>query len=371
MTEDRKSLLFCMTPGVGLADWSRTGTLCSELAPYQHLRKNGWKVAILSFKETHGSPPEADKLRIVTAPHHFLMPLVWLTCAKSFSCASVIKTNQSWRSWWYVIAAKIHRKPIVIRCGWLAGACIERMFGKTWKVVLYQLRERWAMHHSTAVMVPTERDKSWLMRRYKLPEGKIIVRPNTVSRERFVNIEWSSSGQRRVIFVGRLSPEKNIPLLMQACELADVEVLTIVGDGPQKSQLMAEAADMRTQVHFAGQVDNVLIPNLLAQHSVFSLASSSEGNPKALLEAMASGVPCACVDAPGINDLIKHGETGLLSQPQPEQLSKIIRLAINNRELSSRLSAQARRYVFQNFSAELIWPHDANFLATLCAEALQ
>lgn len=120
--------------------------------------------------------------------------------------------------------------------------------------------------------------------------------------------------------VGRLAPEKNYAFLMRAAEplLAAGAHLLFVGDGLERNRLEAQAAasPSRANIHFAGAQAEV--GPYLAAMNTFSLSSTFEGLPLALLEAMASGRTIVASAIGGIPLVVEDGITGLLVPPGDE-----------------------------------------------------
>ena len=121
-----------------------------------------------------------------------------------------------------------------------------------------------------------------------------------------------------LLFVGRLVPVKGIKYLLEAvCSLAEggLDVsLRVVGDGPQRDALerLTARLGIEQRVTFCGHV--AFGPELLEYYrrsDVFVLPSLSEGVPKTLTEAMASGLPVVATDVGGVSDVVADG-TGLL-----------------------------------------------------------
>ena len=114
--------------------------------------------------------------------------------------------------------------------------------------------------------------------------------------------------------VGRLSPEKNQALLVDAMTplLGAQRQLVIVGDGPEREPLSLRiAATWRAEfVRMTGARSDV--ENVLAAFDAFALTSSSEGLPLVLLEAMAMRLPVVSTAVGGIPDLVEPGVTGFL-----------------------------------------------------------
>ncbi len=78
---------------------------------------------------------------------------------------------------------------------------------------------------------------------------------------------------------------------------------------------------------------------------IFVLPSLVEGHPKALIEAMACGIPAIANNIKGINTLIKPEENGLLFPHTPASLKKQLQRLLTNKSLYTKLSLSSREYV--------------------------
>jgi glycosyltransferase involved in cell wall biosynthesis len=117
-----------------------------------------------------------------------------------------------------------------------------------------------------------------------------------------------------VVGVGNLKPQKNAEDFLAVAEEALRRVpeasFVFVGDGPLRARLEARALakGLSAKVRFVGWRRDV--PELLAAADVFLLTSLWEGLPRALVEAMRTGLPCACYAVDGVNDLLVDGVNG-------------------------------------------------------------
>ena len=114
----------------------------------------------------------------------------------------------------------------------------------------------------------------------------------------------------RLVFIGRLSKEKNVNLLLDAFERLIKETklnleLIILGDG--KNEFIR---NIKNVIYF-GKVNYNMIKLILINSDYLILPSSVEGLPFTVLEAMSLGIPCICSNINGINELINH-ENGFL-----------------------------------------------------------
>jgi len=120
-------------------------------------------------------------------------------------------------------------------------------------------------------------------------------------------------------FIGRAAREKNLDNLIRAFAMVAEELpaarLIIVGGGPAFDSLRALAAAQpcAARIILTGLIPYEQIRGYHAAADVFVTASITEVQPLSLSEAMAARTPVAGIDAGGINDMVKHGETGLLS----------------------------------------------------------
>ncbi|MFJ8867180.1 glycosyltransferase [Streptomyces sp. NPDC102473] len=124
--------------------------------------------------------------------------------------------------------------------------------------------------------------------------------------------------EKSVASIGRLTDQKGIDMLLDAWALVAPERpdwrLDVYGTGEDEADLKARCTGLGldSSVGWRGRTDDV--PGALAASSVFVQSSRGEGFPLALLEAMASGVPCAAFDcAPGVREIVRDGEDGLLA----------------------------------------------------------
>jgi glycosyltransferase involved in cell wall biosynthesis len=155
--------------------------------------------------------------------------------------------------------------------------------------------------------------------------------------------------------VGRLAPEKNQALLLEALapHLSSQIQVALIGDGPEAASLRAQAARLAGGrfVHFAGARPDV--PRWLAALDCFALSSRSEGLPLVIPEAMASALPVVSTRVGGIGDVVAEGETGFLvaSGDAPALGDRLARLA-TERKLAASFGAHGRALALARYSAE-------------------
>ncbi len=176
--------------------------------------------------------------------------------------------------------------------------------------------------------------------------------------------------------VGRLQVAKGLDVLLNS--FASVRQrhpnsrLLLIGDGPVRSQLEGQAAQLQIDdaVTFLGDRDDV--PELLHTMDIFVLASRWEGFGIVLAEAMAAGVAVVATAVGGIPEVVKDGESGLLVPPDnvPALASAICRLMDDN-DLRTRLAGAGALRVRSKFSLErAVAEYDSLYRGYLAAKGL-
>jgi glycosyltransferase involved in cell wall biosynthesis len=141
----------------------------------------------------------------------------------------------------------------------------------------------------------------------------------TVEQRRTVRSDWGAGdGDVVVGTVGRLVAEKGYPELFEAVRgLGDqVRLVVIGGTDDDKADALDPALVERAAANglvFLGHRDDVA--DLLGAFDVFVLASHREGQPRAAMEAAATGLPIVATDIRGCRQVVDHGVTGLLVPP--------------------------------------------------------
>lgn len=112
-------------------------------------------------------------------------------------------------------------------------------------------------------------------------------------------------------FVGRLSPEKNIPIIFECAKRLPEISFVIVGNGPQEKALRQVSANLKN-VFFVGKQSNV--EEYYASFDALILPSVMEGLPLVILEAMTTGTPIIASKVGAIPEVVKEGTNGFLAQ---------------------------------------------------------
>jgi glycosyltransferase involved in cell wall biosynthesis len=154
-------------------------------------------------------------------------------------------------------------------------------------------------------------------------------------------------GQKIVLYVGRLAPEKRLHVLLEAFPrirraMDSKVVLGLVGDGPWMSRLKARAME---GVHLLGYRTGLPLAQAYASGDLFAFPSDTETFGNVVAEALASGLPVVAPNKGGVVDSVIPGRTGVLVPPRdPVALADAVVSLLSNDALRQRLAEGARSH---------------------------
>lgn len=149
-------------------------------------------------------------------------------------------------------------------------------------------------------------------------------------------------GDPLLLYVGRLSAEKQIESILPVLNALPGSRLALVGDGPHRQQL--EKTFAGTATRFVGYLRGEELAGAYASADAFLFPSSTETLGLVLLEAMAAGCPVVAARRGGIPDIVTDGENGCLYDPdQTDGLLVATRRLLEQGERHQRMRLAARR----------------------------
>lgn len=176
------------------------------------------------------------------------------------------------------------------------------------------------------------------------------VDPNCFSpahRDASLPAQWGLKGKTLLLYVGRVSHEKNLECLAEAFKALRAERnnvgLVVVGDGPYAADMAAELKG--TAAHFAGFQTGDDLSRIYASCDLFVFPSLTDTFGNVVLEAQASGLPVIVSDAGGPKHAMSPGETGVVVDSMtPERLKDAVaHLLADRRGMASR-AKRAREF---------------------------
>lgn len=290
--------------------------------------------------------------------YSFLMPLIHRRRLKS---VDIFKTNQMDGSWSAVIAKWLYHKPLIARTGYTASLFAEKQTNAKSKRN-YERMERFAYRHADIAVVASHRDRQYICSKHHISPEKIEVLHNYINTVIFCPTDCEKY-TNRIIFVGRLQPQKNLFNLIEAVSDNNL-TLDIYGNGELYDELLAQAKKLNAKINFMGVIGNDQLPGVLNRYRYYILPSFYEGMPKTLLEAMACGLVCIGTDVDGINEIIEDGVNGYLAKgTKPEAIVEAIKKAMQLPHHS--VAEEGLRKIKDNFSLETIVEHEKQIIAAL------
>lgn len=208
---------------------------------------------------------------------------------------------------------------------------------------------------ANAIVFQTEYAKKFFSKRIQ-NKSQIICNPVVIP-----DVCYEVNDQKNIISIGRLIPQKNHIMLINAfSQIAESYRhinLLIYGEGFLRDKLeeKIKSLQLSNRILLNGVVDN--INDELYKSMIFVLSSDYEGQSNALLEAMAIGMPCITTNCSGINEIIDNTNGILISQNNVEELVDALVKLINNREIRSVIGSNARKSM-NRFTVEeisLLW----------------
>ena len=157
---------------------------------------------------------------------------------------------------------------------------------------------------------------------------------------------------RSFVAVGRLTRQKNIPMMLRAFAKGSIsgDTLTLVGDGALRKALEAQARSLglANRVHFAGHVDDIAPP--LAKADFYLMSSHYEGVPAVIIEALAAGLPIITTDCSNaIAAMLDSGRLGRIVAAGDEQaMARAIKFAAPDFHLDAERMDMARQFTLEN-----------------------
>ena len=199
---------------------------------------------------------------------------------------------------------------------------------------------------ASGVILQTERSKSFFSQRVSRTS---VILPNSLN-PLFIRERFRGEREKRIVSVGRLDANKNHEMMIRAfAGLAGrypEYTLTIYGEGELREHLQKLIASLglEEKVFLPGVVPDVA--ERIEKAALFLLVSYSEGVSNALIEALALGLPVIATDVPsgGTQELIRHGENGLIIPPGDEEaLKTAMDRLLSDGEYAARLGEQAHK----------------------------
>ena len=179
---------------------------------------------------------------------------------------------------------------------------------------------------SKAILVPSNSCKEELN---KKGFNRVVVWTRGVAKNLISNKRYKKTNHTKVIYVGRVSKEKNLKAL---CKLQDKFKITIVGDGP----ILKKLKEKYPKVDFTGYRFGQALADTYKAHDVFCFPSKTDTFGIVMIEALANGLPVAAFKVTGPVDIVRHGKTGYLGNNLEKNIRRCLKL--NRKEIAKNIN---------------------------------
>ncbi|MFW6286498.1 MAG: glycosyltransferase family 4 protein, partial [Candidatus Sumerlaeota bacterium] len=214
----------------------------------------------------------------------------------------------------------------------------------TWRFML------WFYDQSTIIFAPSEETANELIGR-GISESKIRLMPRGIDTKRFhprfKKNDIDLPGGLRLLYVGRVSKEKNLPMLCRAFKRLSEEYvnahLIVVGEGPYLEDMKKEMDG--APCCFTGYLEGETLASVYASCDMFLFPSTTDTFGNVVLEAQASGIPVIVSDSGGPQENLIDGETGIITHADDEQsFLSAMRALCGNPSRLEQMKIAARQY---------------------------
>jgi len=252
-----------------------------------------------------------------------------------------------------LIVSRTLRKPLMVN---VLGPGIFSEYSKShfgWKIRIFEQVARLILKRAKVIRTLNPILKDFLLGEFEVSQNKIKIVSDRVDLKLFNPIRKQRK-KKVIAFVGRLHPLKGIQYLLKALptlikEIPDIKC-KIIGEGSYKERLedFVKKLNISDHVEFTGLLPHNQMPSAYQDIDLLVNPSLAEGQSRAILEAMACGIPVIATNTGGVPSIIKHEVNGILVDPKDsEMIAKWVLQILSNDKLAKMLGDNARKVAKQ------------------------
>ena len=271
----------------------------------------------------------------------------------------VIHTHQAL---WEAVATAVARSGLIRGAPTVVQPASSRRFGEAEELLRTGGASVWRrllLRNDAFVAISADIERQWLD--LGVPPQRMTRIASGVDERHFApgpsTLENVLPPRPRVMFTGRLHPQKNLDVLIDAWPAvarATAAHLILVGHGPERGRLeeRARQAGVSDHVQFLGAVEDPA--DALRAADLFVLPSVAEGMSNSLLEAMATGLPCVASDIGGNEDLLESESGVLVKTGTAERWAEELIALLRDNDRRRTLGTRARSRIDREFALEKV-----------------
>jgi glycosyltransferase involved in cell wall biosynthesis len=242
---------------------------------------------------------------------------------------------------------------------------------KLWKIVGTP-SERLAASWTSKIITVSESNRSLALAKGIGDAKKIVTIYNGIA-DTPLRAQPDRLSTPRIVMVARFASQKNQAQLLEAVSSLETPFqLTFVGDGPTRPEVeaMARRLKARGNVEFLGVRKDT--DRILADSSIFVLATNWEGFPITILEAMRTGLPVVATDVDGVREAVVDGETGfLVPKANTAALRERLQSLLGDAHARVRMGSNGRRRYEAEYTVFTMLQRTESVYAAVCPGVAQ
>lgn len=243
-----------------------------------------------------------------------------------------------------MLVAKILQKPFVSTYHTAFPQYIEAGLEDSFMTDLCWQYMRWFYNQCDKVFVPSQAMIDDL-KKHNIAKERLYLFPRGIDIERFHPSEKMEDEKFYLLYVGRISKEKNLDILVEAFKRLDNPniVLIIVGDGPYREEMEKNLKGFNA--NFTGYLSGDALVQAYQNSDIFVFPSTTDTFGNVVLEAHACGIPTVVTDLGGPAENVENGETGVIVKGSDVYALKEGILGILDKGQLAKMGAKARSSV--------------------------
>ena len=357
------TILLVFTYGYSLDLWKKSGVLDREIGYYKLLsQKYNLRFIFLTYGDTNDYKiiEDYEFIEVISVYRFFkkkknkfinILNLLFHSknIFKHLPRFDLIKQNQLEGIFLSAMLKRLSKKQLFIKTGYdmyLFSKYQKKSFFKKFYYLLQTLIGfKTADFYSFSSKYEIEKMKNVLF----YSKNKIVYIPNFID---FKNIKSNNIKLpiKKLIMIGRLEDQKNYEFVIKQLINTDYE-LNVYGTGSKESELKSLSRKLNVKVNFFSNINNKDLLKILSKYKIYINASKYEGNPKTLLEAMASKCLPIVSNIPNNNEVVIHDYNGLIFNSDNDLIQLLNNL--NNFDIEL-LTNNAYETIQENNSVEKI-----------------
>lgn len=355
-----KIILF-FTYKVRIKDWLQSGLFEREVELYRQLAEKGHEVTFVTYDtENYSNLLQEKNIKHMPIFQDIKVPksnlayisktfLFLIKFKEEFKKADIYKTNQLLGAWLPIVGKIFFRKKLYIRTGYDLLEFSLKNKKNILKIAAYYFLTQIAIFSSNIYTVTSKTDKILIKKRFIYQINKLKIRNNWVYLPEKKQIK--DRYKNKLLMVGRLEKQKNFDLVIDKLKGSNFN-LHIYGKGNDKNKLEKLAYKNKVDLNIVDNIPNNDLIKEYGNYLIFLMPSIFEGNPKALLEAMAAGCIVIASDIKNHQELIDHKVNGFLVNFNNLDLTNFIEDLFLDENKLNELSNNAVKYILENNSIE-------------------